>query len=63
MLRAGLRRVTDRWAIALTATGSIGSIALNVAGVSGTGQRAPCHCSTTWSPLFPRPPRCWPSAS
>ena len=37
MLRAGLRRVTDRWAIALTATGSVGSIALNVAGVSGTG--------------------------
>jgi len=37
MLRAGLRRVTDGWAIALTATGSIGSIALNVAGVSGTG--------------------------
>ncbi|UED85829.1 DUF2637 domain-containing protein [Streptomyces profundus] len=37
MLRAGLRRVTDGWAIALTATGSIGSIALNVAGVSSTG--------------------------
>ncbi|MFD7137038.1 DUF2637 domain-containing protein [Streptomyces sp. NPDC059894] len=37
MLRAGLRRVTDSWAIALTATGSVGSIALNVAGVSGTG--------------------------
>ena len=36
MLRAGLRRVTDWWAIALTATGSVGSIALNVAGVSGT---------------------------
>ncbi|MEU6089076.1 DUF2637 domain-containing protein [Streptomyces sp. NPDC047085] len=36
MLRAGLRRVTDRWAIALTATGSVGSIALNVAGVNGT---------------------------
>ncbi|MFI6085141.1 DUF2637 domain-containing protein [Streptomyces sp. NPDC051217] len=36
MLRAGLRRVTDGWAIALTATGSVGSIALNVAGVSGT---------------------------
>ncbi|MGW2406027.1 DUF2637 domain-containing protein [Streptomyces sp. NPDC001739] len=35
MLRAGLRRVTDGWAIALTATGSVGSIALNVAGVSG----------------------------
>jgi uncharacterized protein DUF2637 len=38
MLRAGLRRVTDGWAIALTATGSVGSIALNVAGVSGTGK-------------------------
>ncbi|MFF0551064.1 DUF2637 domain-containing protein [Streptomyces sp. NPDC004311] len=37
MLRAGLRRVTDWWAIALTATGSVGSIVLNVAGVSGTG--------------------------
>jgi hypothetical protein len=37
MLRAGLRQVTDRWAIALTATGSVGSIVLNVAGVSGTG--------------------------
>ncbi|WP_079188949.1 DUF2637 domain-containing protein [Streptomyces kebangsaanensis] len=37
MLRAGLRRVTDGWAIALTATGSVGSIALNVAGVSGAG--------------------------
>ncbi|MGW2322392.1 DUF2637 domain-containing protein [Streptomyces sp. NPDC001680] len=37
MLRAGLRRVTDKWAIALTAIGSVGSIALNVAGVNGTG--------------------------
>lgn len=37
MLRAGLRRVTDWWAVILTATGSVGSIALNVAGVSGTG--------------------------
>ncbi|WP_434591803.1 DUF2637 domain-containing protein [Streptomyces sp. A5-4] len=37
MLRAGLRHVTDRWAIAVTAIGSSGSIALNVAGVSGTG--------------------------
>ncbi|UQA94552.1 DUF2637 domain-containing protein [Streptomyces halobius] len=37
MLRAGLRRVTDGWAIGLTATGSIGSIVLNVAGVSGRG--------------------------
>lgn len=37
MLRAGLRRVTDWWAVGLTAIGSAGSIALNVAGVSGTG--------------------------
>ncbi|MFC6511998.1 DUF2637 domain-containing protein [Streptomyces goshikiensis] len=37
MLRAGLRKVTDWWAVALTAIGSVGSIALNVAGVSGTG--------------------------
>ncbi|MGA5729507.1 DUF2637 domain-containing protein [Streptomyces seoulensis] len=37
MLRAALRRTTDLWAIAVTATGSVGSIALNVAGVSGTG--------------------------
>lgn len=37
MLRAGLRRVTDWWAVALTAIGSVGSIVLNVAGVSGTG--------------------------
>ncbi|MFD5749915.1 DUF2637 domain-containing protein [Streptomyces sp. NPDC127033] len=36
MLRAGLRRVTDGWAITVTATGSVGSIALNVAGVSST---------------------------
>ena len=36
MLRAGLRQLTDKWAIALTATGSVGSIALNVAGVNGT---------------------------
>ncbi|WP_423833627.1 DUF2637 domain-containing protein [Streptomyces manipurensis] len=35
MLRAGLRRTTDWWAIVLTAAGSLGSIALNVAGVSG----------------------------
>ncbi|MFB7452732.1 DUF2637 domain-containing protein [Streptomyces sp. NPDC056194] len=36
MLRAGLRRRPDSWAIAITATGSFGSIALNVAGVTGT---------------------------
>lgn len=36
MLRAGLRRVTDGWAIGLTITGSVGSIALNVAGVQGS---------------------------
>ncbi|MGW6391601.1 DUF2637 domain-containing protein, partial [Streptomyces sp. NPDC055103] len=35
MFRAGLRRVTDWWAIGVTATGSVGSIALNVLGVSG----------------------------
>ncbi|MEU0114778.1 DUF2637 domain-containing protein [Streptomyces bobili] len=40
MLRAGLRRVPDWWAIGLTATGSVGSIALNVAGVSRTGNAA-----------------------
>ncbi|WP_228995085.1 DUF2637 domain-containing protein [Streptomyces sp. DH8] len=33
MLRAALRNQVDRWAIALAATGSLGSIALNVAGV------------------------------
>ncbi|MEV6046467.1 DUF2637 domain-containing protein [Streptomyces xanthochromogenes] len=37
MLRAGLRQVTDRWAIGLTAAGSIGSIVLNVAGVNSAG--------------------------
>ncbi|MFD5310098.1 DUF2637 domain-containing protein [Streptomyces ardesiacus] len=36
MLRAGLRRVTDLWAIGVTAIGSCGSIGLNVAGVTGT---------------------------
>ncbi|WP_078886236.1 DUF2637 domain-containing protein [Streptomyces sp. MUSC 125] len=36
MLRAGLRRVTDPWAIGVTAIGSVGSIGLNVAGVTGT---------------------------
>ncbi|MFF1570354.1 DUF2637 domain-containing protein [Streptomyces sp. NPDC058293] len=36
MLRAGLRHVTDWWAIGVTAIGSAGSIALNVAGVTGT---------------------------
>ncbi|MFC9424915.1 DUF2637 domain-containing protein [Streptomyces sp. NPDC056987] len=41
MLRAGLRAVTDGWAVVLTATGSVGSIALNVAGVSGTGRPGP----------------------
>ncbi|WP_435897470.1 DUF2637 domain-containing protein, partial [Streptomyces tsukubensis] len=38
MLRAGLRKEVDWWAIALTAAGSVGSIALNIAGVSSTGQ-------------------------
>lgn len=37
ILRASLRGTVDRWAIALAATGSLGSIALNVAGV---GQHA-----------------------
>ncbi|MGP3691758.1 DUF2637 domain-containing protein [Streptomyces sp. IBSNAI002] len=40
MLRAGLRGRTDRWAIGITAAGSVGSIALNVAGVAGTGDAA-----------------------
>ncbi|MFG2836078.1 DUF2637 domain-containing protein, partial [Streptomyces zaomyceticus] len=40
MLRAGLRRVTDWWAIGLTVTGSVGSIALNVAGVRGSSTGA-----------------------
>jgi hypothetical protein len=38
MLRAGLRRATDLWAVGVTAIGSVGSIALNVAGVTGTGK-------------------------
>ncbi|MFD4604089.1 DUF2637 domain-containing protein [Streptomyces sp. NPDC058464] len=38
MLRAGLRRMTGWGAITLTAAGSVGSIALNVAGVNGTGR-------------------------
>ncbi|MFI2465953.1 DUF2637 domain-containing protein [Streptomyces globisporus] len=39
MLRAALRNRVDGWAIALAATGSLGSIALNVAGV-GDGAQA-----------------------
>lgn len=35
MLRAALKRQVDGWAIALTAVGSVGSIVLNVAGVTG----------------------------
>lgn len=35
MLRAALARKVDGWAIALTAVGSVGSIVLNVAGVTG----------------------------
>ncbi|MFI1783518.1 DUF2637 domain-containing protein [Streptomyces rubiginosohelvolus] len=35
MLRAALRRTTDLWAVAVTVAGSVGSIALNAAGVSG----------------------------
>ncbi|GAA4684847.1 hypothetical protein GCM10023324_44260 [Streptomyces youssoufiensis] len=38
MLRASLMRRTDGWAIGLTASGSLGSIALNIAGV-GEGSR------------------------
>ncbi|MFT2018150.1 DUF2637 domain-containing protein [Streptomyces sp. 796.1] len=38
MLRASLMRRTDWWAIGLTASGSLGSIALNIAGV-GEGSR------------------------
>ncbi|MFJ4686230.1 DUF2637 domain-containing protein [Streptomyces sp. NPDC088789] len=41
MLRAGLRGVTDGWAIALTATGALGSIALNVAGVASADSGRP----------------------
>ncbi|MFJ6852184.1 DUF2637 domain-containing protein [Streptomyces sp. NPDC091271] len=37
MLRAALERRTDPWAVGLTASGSLGSIALNVAAV-GTGR-------------------------
>ncbi|MFE1266034.1 DUF2637 domain-containing protein [Streptomyces sp. NPDC058758] len=36
MLRAALRQEVDGWAIALTAVGSLGSIVLNVAGVTGS---------------------------
>jgi hypothetical protein len=36
MLRAALSRRVDPWAIGLTAAGSVGSIVLNVAGVTGT---------------------------
>ncbi|MFC8265402.1 DUF2637 domain-containing protein [Streptomyces cinereoruber] len=36
MLRAALAKRVDGWAIALTAVGSVGSIVLNVAGVTGT---------------------------
>ncbi|MET8658171.1 DUF2637 domain-containing protein [Streptomyces griseus] len=38
MLRAALRNRIDGWAIALAATGSLGSIALNVAGVGDGAQ-------------------------
>lgn len=41
MLRAGLQGRRDGWAIAATAAGSVGSIALNVAGVSGGQQNPP----------------------
>lgn len=38
MLRASFRKEVDWWAIALTTGGSLGSIALNIAGVTSTGQ-------------------------
>ncbi|MFJ2923364.1 DUF2637 domain-containing protein [Streptomyces sp. NPDC087307] len=41
MLRAGLQGRRDGWAIAATAAGSVGSIALNVAGVGGGRQDVP----------------------
>ncbi|MER5733947.1 DUF2637 domain-containing protein [Streptomyces sp. NPDC002138] len=40
MLRAGLQRRTDHWAVGITAAGSLGSIALNVAGVTGARDAA-----------------------
>ncbi|MFC9678136.1 DUF2637 domain-containing protein [Streptomyces sp. NPDC056949] len=40
MLRAGLQGRTDWWAITATAVGSVGSIVLNVAGVTGTRDAA-----------------------
>ncbi|MEW1798153.1 DUF2637 domain-containing protein [Streptomyces niveus] len=40
MLRAGLQGRTDWWAITATAAGSVGSIALNVAGVAGNRDAA-----------------------
>ncbi|MGW6457686.1 DUF2637 domain-containing protein [Streptomyces sp. NPDC055078] len=36
MLRAGFRKTVDWWAVTLTSSGSVGSIALNIAGVSST---------------------------
>lgn len=41
MLRAGLRGRRDAWAIVATAAGSVGSIALNVAGVGGGRDSVP----------------------
>ncbi|MFE4664584.1 DUF2637 domain-containing protein [Streptomyces sp. NPDC056716] len=38
MLRASFRKEVDWWAISLTTGGSFGSIALNIAGVTSTGQ-------------------------
>ncbi|MFJ4689251.1 DUF2637 domain-containing protein [Streptomyces sp. NPDC088789] len=38
MLRASFRKEVDWWAIALTTGGSLGSIALNIAGVTSTGE-------------------------
>lgn len=57
MLRAGLRKEPDWWAIALTATGSVGSIALNVAASAEREALPQPPSSTTWSPPSPRRPR------
>ncbi|MGW2426015.1 DUF2637 domain-containing protein [Streptomyces sp. NPDC001709] len=57
MLRAGLRQVTDKSAIAVTAIGSGSSIALNVAGVSGTGNTDTVPFLDYVVAAVPRPPR------
>ncbi|MFZ3475187.1 hypothetical protein ACODT4_39935 [Streptomyces sp. 2.9] len=63
MLRAALRGRTDRWAIGITAAGSISSIVLNVAGVRGTQATAAAVPLLDYVvAAVPRPPRSWPSA-